>query len=234
LKNQFICPICDSTKFGDFRGRKKVRCAGCGSFERSRFLWMILSKLRMEKLNGKILHLAPEIGIANKLTEKYGDKYLGVDYNPDIYSQLNFKVDKIDLCKDLEDMEDNSISSIIHIHVLEHVRCNVSYVMQELNRIIVPNGYHIMGLPFMEGYYKEDLSPYLSEEYRLNKFGHEDHVRVFGVEDYDLVFSPFFKNFERMSFNSFFSTDELSRCRVPVAATKRFTGHSVNVYKKVK
>jgi SAM-dependent methyltransferase len=233
LQNQFICPICDSTEFGDFRGRKKIRCAGCGSFERSRFLWTILSKLQMEKLDSKILHLAPEVGIANKLTEKYGDMYLAADYDPAIYSKSKFDVTKIDLCNDLDKFEDNSFSAIIHVHVLEHVRCNVSYVMQELNRVIAPNGYHIIGLPFMDGYYKEDLSPTLSEEYRLKEFGHEDHVRAFGVEDWELLFSPFFKNFELIPLNSFCSKSELSRYRIPVIAATKLTGHSINVYKKI-
>ena len=142
----FVCPICLFTEFGDFRGRKKVRCTGCGSFERSRYLWNTLSGVDLSELDGDILHIAPEIGIAERLAKKYGDQYSALDYDPSIYADSNLNVKHIDLCCDLAAIEDNSVAAIVHVHVLEHVRCNVSLVLQELNRIIQPSGYHIVCL----------------------------------------------------------------------------------------
>jgi hypothetical protein len=45
------CPICKSEKFGDFRGRKNARCQGCGGFERSRLLWLVLEALPIQDMD---------------------------------------------------------------------------------------------------------------------------------------------------------------------------------------
>jgi len=228
-----LCPICNSTEFSDFRGRKKVRCAECGSFERSRYLWSILSKLNLDNIKGKILHIAPEVGIAKLLKERYGDKYQAVDFEPEIYAETSIDVEPIDLCSDLAAMEDGSVGAIIHVHVLEHVRCNVTLVFQELNRVIEAGGYHIVGLPFMEGYSKENLDPGLSEDYRMEKYGHEDHMRVFGMEDWDLLYEPVFKGFTKIDASSICNSELLEKIRVPVAALRGKMSHSINVWRKI-
>ena len=56
------CPICGSAEFCDFRTRRLVRCAGCGSFERSRLLWLILGDLPLADSPLPFMHFAPEIG----------------------------------------------------------------------------------------------------------------------------------------------------------------------------
>lgn len=227
-----ICPICKTSQFDDFRGRKNVRCAECGSFERSRYLWSILEKLKLNKVDGDILHIAPEVGIAEKLRKIYGDKYRTLDFEPEIYEKTNLVIEQIDLCKDLSKIKDNSVGAIIHVHVLEHVRCNVTTVFQELNRIIAPNGYHIFGLPFMEGYSKEDFNPELSEETRLRDYGHEDHVRVFGMEDWELLHESSFKGFNKIDSSHICNSKLLEEIRVPVAALRGKMSHSINVWRK--
>lgn len=227
-----LCPICGSTEFNDFRGRIKVRCAKCGSFERSRYLWSILSKLDLKNTQGRILHIAPEVGIARLLKEQYGDKYQAVDFEPEIYAETDVEVEHIDLCNDLASMKDGSIGAIIHVHVLEHVRCNVTLVFQELNRVIEKGGYHIVGLPFMPGYSKENLDPSLTEDYRMEKFGHEDHMRVFGMEDWDLLYEPVFKDFNKIDASAICDAELLKNIRVPIAALRGKMSHSINVWEK--
>ena len=227
-----MCPICSSTNFNDFRNRKKVRCAGCGSFERSRYLWTILAKLNFDNTKGKILHIAPEVGIAKLLKERYPDRYQAVDFEPEIYAETSIDVEHIDLCNDLVSMKEDSIGAIIHVHVLEHVRCNVTLVFQELNKLIEPSGYHIVGLPFMEGHSKEDLDPSLSEEYRMENYGHEDHMRVFGMEDWDLLYEPAFKQFDKIDAATICDADLLKKIRVPAVALRGKMSHSINVWQK--
>jgi len=232
IMENVLCPICYSTEFGDFRNRKKIRCVGCGSFERSRYLWSVLTELDLKNTKGPILHIAPEVGIARLLKERYGDKYQAVDFEPEIYTDTDIDVAKIDLCSDLFSIKEGSIGTIIHVHVLEHVRCNVTLVLQELNRIIEPGGFHIMGLPFMDGHSKEDLNPSLSVDYRMQNFGHEDHMRVFGSEDWDRIYAPIFNEFNKIDASSICDIDLLRKIRVPVVALKGKMGHSINVWEK--
>ena len=198
MNSKIQCPICSSTEFGDFRKRKNVRCAKCGSLERSRNLWTNIEKLNLNELNGKILHIAPEIGIAKKLQEKYGDRYIALDYDPGIYKDSGLHVEKIDLCNDLSVYKENSISAIIHVHVFEHLRCNVTLAFQRLNKLIEPSGYHIFGVPIADSYFKENMDPSLSEEFRLEEYGHEDHRRRFGRKDWDVMIAPIFEGFDRV------------------------------------
>lgn len=227
-----LCPICNSTEFNDFRSRKKVRCADCGSFERSRYLWSILSKLSLDKVTGKILHIAPEVGIARLLKERYGGKYQAVDFEPEIYAETDIEVEHIDLCSDLKEMKEGSVGAVIHVHVLEHVRCNVTLVFQELNRIIEDGGYHIVGLPFMDGYSKENLDPDLTEEFRMQNYGHEDHMRVFGSEDWESLYEPIFHDFKKIEASSICNAELLKKIRVPVASLRGKMSHSINVWSK--
>ena len=175
-----------------------MRCAGCGSLERSRNLWTNIEKLNLHKFKGKILHIAPEIGIAKKLQEKYGDRYVALDFDTNIYKDSGLHVEKIDLCGDLSTFEENSISAIIHVHVFEHLRCNITLAFQRLNKLIEPSGYHIFGVPIADSYFKENMDPSLSEEFRLEEYGHEDHRRRFGRKDWDVMIAPIFEGFDRV------------------------------------
>ena len=225
-------PICHSTEFGDFRNRKKIRCSKCGSLERSRNLWINIDNLKLVELKGRILHIAPEIGIAKKLQEKYGDRYLALDYDPNIYSNAGVNVTKIDLCKDISFFKESSISAIIHVHVLEHLRCNVTLAFQGLNKLIEPSGYHVFGVPIFDGFYKENMDPNLSAESRLKDYGHEDHRRRFGRRDWNIMMKPIFEDFERIDPYSICDEKYLERIGVPTTTLNGLMGHSIHVWKK--
>ena len=62
------CNICDGTKFLDFNGRVGIMCVSCKSVERTRLVWMYIERLGLHR-DSRILHLAPERGIYDKLTK---------------------------------------------------------------------------------------------------------------------------------------------------------------------
>ena len=226
------CPICSSTKFGDFRSRVNVRCSGCGSFERSRLLWLLLARLDLDRSPLPFLHVAPEIGIAKRLHARLGDRYRALDFDPGIYEKAKIPVGRLDLCQDLAAMPTGSITAMCHVHVLEHVRCNSALVLQQINRVIAPGGYHVFGVPFFSKRFREDLSDELSNDDRLQMFGHEDHVRSFGHQDFQLMFDGSFEGMEPVDLRQLIPADDLERANVPPRALQTNNSHSLFVYRK--
>jgi len=227
------CPICGGEEFGDYRSRKNVRCKSCGSFERSRLLWLTLKAIDLDAIEKSFYHFAPEIGIAQKLSTKLKDKYRPFDFDPEIYAKGGIDVESFDLCTDLNAIESNSVQAVCHVHVLEHVRCNVGKVMEGLNRILAPGGYHILGIPYFSKRYKEDFDPELTEAHRLEHFGQEDHVRSFGTEDFDLMFADSFKGMTELPLKDLVSPDAFAEANVPSRAYRNNSSHAVRVWRKL-
>lgn len=178
------CNLCGSTRFVDMNARPNVRCASCGSLERTRLLYLYLGKLGLPKPRSKILHFAPEKGLYRAFSKIVG----AVDYTVADIIPKNFpfakKVVKFDLCKDAETLPDDYFDLIIHSHVLEHVRCDISYVLFHLHRALRPDGWHICMIPFLPGSYDECFGKIGTDEATL-RFGQFDHVRRFGRDDID-------------------------------------------------
>lgn len=226
------CPICGSSEFGDFRARPNIRCRGCGSFERSRLLWLVLGKLDLDRLEHPFFHLAPEIGIAKLMHQRLGSRYRAFDFAPEIYAKARIPVGRLDLCTDLATMASGSIGALCHVHVLEHVRCNAALVLQQINRVLAPGGYHIFGVPFWSRQYREDLSSELTDADRLERFGHEDHVRSFGDQDFDVMFGGAFAGMEGVPLASLIDAPAAARANIPPRALARNNSHSLYVYRK--
>ena len=226
------CPICGSNKFGDFRGRVNARCRGCGSFERSRLLWLVLETLKASEITLPFFHFAPEIGIAKKLVEKLGNYYRPFDFDPDIYKKGGINAERFDLCNDIQKVKKESVGVLCHVHVLEHVRCNVAFVLQELNELLAPGGYHIFSIPFFSERFRENLSESLSVTDRLEQFGHEDHMRSFGTEDFELMFGPAFNGLEQVLLADLIDYSKFSEANIPSRAIAKNNTHGVMIWRK--
>lgn len=226
------CPICGSNKFGDFRGRVNARCHGCGSFERSRLLWLVFETLKVSEITLPFFHFAPEIGIAKKLTEKLGSQYRPFDFDPDIYIKGGVNAQRFDLCTDIQKVTKESLGVICHVHVLEHVRCNAAFVLQELNELLASGGYHVFGVPFFSSQFRENLSEELSATDRLEQFGHEDHMRSFGTEDFELMFGPAFKGLEQVSLRDLIDYSAFLEANIPGGALAKRSTHGIMVWRK--
>lgn len=227
------CPICDGTTFEDFNGRVNARCSSCRAVERNRMMWMILERLGAFQPDIRVLHMAPELGLARKFKELSGDKYHATDIDTERYSSKFVQIRKLDLCTDLAAIPDNSYDLILHSHVLEHIPCDVESVLRELDRILAPGGLHFLSVPFRGTHTTEDLSPDLTEEDRKKRFGQEDHMRIFGTESLtELLQKVWGDDKHLIEPIEVFSRDELRNAVVPTVAWHGISSHSIFHYRK--
>lgn len=180
-KNRY-CPICEkySKQFNSFGYilREDAYCTNCGSVERHRLAWIYIKDYTnfFNSSNKKMFHVAPE-PILQKLFQKHlGKNYLSVDLSSK-NAMINMDITNITY-------EDNSFDFIYCSHVLEHIVDDVK-AMKELYRILKPNGWAILNVPIIaQGLTEEDFTV-TSEEEKMKKYGHPDHVRNYG-SDYSL------------------------------------------------
>jgi SAM-dependent methyltransferase len=178
------CNLCGSTHFAAMKNRPNARCAQCGSLERTRLLYLYLGKLGLPKPGSKVLHFSPQKGLYYAISKivDAGD-YTVADIEPEGFPFAK-NIVKFDLCKDVETLPDNYFDLIIHSHVLEHVKCNVSYILFHLHRALKQDGWHICVIPFSDGSYEECLANIEAAE-ATRRFGQSDHVRRFGRDNID-------------------------------------------------
>jgi SAM-dependent methyltransferase len=126
-----------------------------------------------------VLELAPTKGLHNFFRYKLAARYVGVDIDPAPLLTKGISVNACDLCAD--DINNlGRFDIIVNSHVMEHLRCDAIEVIGRLSAILKAGGVHLISVPFAGDRTIEDLSPDLSPETRLKRFGHPDHVRAFG------------------------------------------------------
>ena len=237
------CNICGSTSFTDVNKRnpnrtrrKNVRCSRCGSYERTRVMALFIEHYNLACQNSRILHIAPEKGLARKFYTIAGKNCTFVDLNParllGLFLGL-FKVKKLDLCKDLESIDDNSYDLIVHSHVMEHLACNYTYVLYHLHRILSQEGTMVCSIPILPGYFDCCTSPGLSDDERRKRFGQWDHTTRFGRSDLHMHLGKIYALNDVYDLTDTFQEDELRACNIPEETCWRgYTPNSVLVLKK--
>ncbi len=190
----YYCPCCNSHLHGFTEGEfmsssgiynidrykdtdQKVICPICASLPRHRIMvsWMG-EHLDMLK-DKRILVFAPEKSVCRWM-KRHGVRYTTADLSA-----------PADLKLDIQDtkLEDASYDVIICNHVLEHVE-NYGKALEELHRIISPDGFVIMSFPedhSLETVYED--STITTSEGRVNSFGQYDHLRVFGKDSASIL-----------------------------------------------
>lgn len=224
------CNICGGTQFGAQGSRANVRCINCGSLERTRALKLHLDKLRPVGPQDRILHIAPDKGIAALLEKIAGENYEPADLFPENFPHVRAR--KFDLCADAEKIPPHTYDYIIHSHVLEHIPCNWTMALLYLHRALKPDGVHIMCIPILSGAFEECLAP-LSKEEATKRFGQDDHVRRFGRLDLNNTLGHLFKGeLEKHILQNCFSSEELDRVNIPHEERKTLNSSTVFVFKK--
>lgn len=150
-------------------------CPYCRSVDKYRWLWRILSEnTELLKSQGRLLHFAPEGPIKARIKNSFKGEYFTGDIEP---GRAEYVVDMTDIC-----FEDNSFDYIIACNVMEHIM-DERKAVEELKRVIKPTGTIILSFPVafdMEKTYEDDKIT--SEEERLENYGQEDHVRLYGID----------------------------------------------------
>ena len=228
---QQVCPICYSTEFRDFNRREQACCSGCGSMERGRLAWVILSRLGQLKRGTRMLNFAPEKFMLTIGKRIIGSKYEAADFSPELFGIASSEIRKVDMCHDLASLDQGSYDVIMHNHVLEHVPCHVPIVLKQLNNLVRPGGYHIFSIPiFPSRLTEEDLSPDLSAAEKSRRFGQNDHVRIFGA-DYILMFDEAGITSGFVDVHDIASDEEMSLWGIPPDALRTASPHRVFVWK---
>ena len=151
------------------------RCPNCGAYDRERHLLLYLraSGLFDELKKLHVLHFAPEAHLARLIAEQSPLMHLKCDLFP-----VASDVQRVNLLA--MPFMDASFDLVIANHVLEHVDDDRK-ALQEIARVLKRKGHAILQTPY---------SPMLTrtwedegirdESARLQAFGQEDHVRLYG------------------------------------------------------
>lgn len=174
---KFYCPLCQ-TNYSIFLQmgnppRLNARCPGCGSLERHRLLWVSLAHLckkNVLKMEGRLLHMAPEPSMARRLKEEF--EYISADIGP---TKIQVRTDITQLC-----FRDNCFDVVMCNHVLEHVP-NDAKALSEIYRVLKPGGWASLQVPLDGAHTQEDLS-IVDPAIRTLLYGQSDHVRQYGAD----------------------------------------------------
>jgi hypothetical protein len=172
------CPVCRSRfdAFAPAWNRGQAICWRCGAHERHRALWLFLTTVRPELLDGAraLLHFAPEHCLGSRLARRPGLRYVTADLDPE---KGELQLDLTDLA-----LDDESFDAILCSHVLEHIPDD-RRAMAELHRVLDPAGWCVVMVPLdldRPSTY-EDFTITDPEERKV-AFWQEDHVRVYAPD----------------------------------------------------
>lgn len=189
--NRFTDPIDGKSyrkflPYGYAQMRENVLSPGTLSLERHRLLWLYLkNETSVFKDSLKVLHFAPEQAFYKRFRKIKNWDYTTTDLNSPIADV------KADICN--LPFQENEFDLIICNHVLEHIPDDTK-AMQELYRILKPDGMAILQVPYeadRETTFEDDSITDPKERTRI--FGQYDHVRVYGMDYFEKLASIGFK-----------------------------------------
>jgi len=225
-----LCNICGHAGMIE-RPSREIVCTGCGSHGRTRLMWLMLTRRGLLRPGLRCLHIAPEAALAPRLRAIFGTGYEPVDIAPERYPFAP-GIRAFDLVADTPALPSAVYDLILHSHVMEHVRGNVSAVLFHLHRALKPDGKQVCCIPVMrDRHYAEDLAPLASEE-AVRRFGQEDHVRQFGANDLHATLGMVFALPERYDLLGDYGADLLARHGIPEPAWSGWSASSVLVLGK--
>jgi SAM-dependent methyltransferase len=165
-------------------GLRAAGCYRCGTDDRERLIYLYLRdfvKIFKHK-ELKVLHIAPEFGIAQRLLKHLGDKnYIAADKFTEGYTYPSF-VQNVDLL-DLK-FESNNFDLVICNHVLEHI-VDDRLAMSQIFRVLKPGGKAILQVPFSPKHLTFEDFSITNPIQRQHLFGQHDHVRIYGSDYFD-------------------------------------------------
>lgn len=204
--NTFTDPI-DGKSFRTFlpygygNQRNNVLSPSTLSLERHRLLWLyLINETDFFTSKKKVLHFAPEQAFYKRFRNLTHLDYTTTDLNSPLADV------KADICN--LPFKDNEFDVILCNHVLEHIPDDIK-AMQELYRVLKPNGWGIFQIPqdMNRATTFEDNSITDKKE-RAKIFGQYDHVRVYGRDYFDKLRTIGFK-VEEVDYTSTLSEDEM-------------------------
>jgi len=139
--------------------------------------WLFLKERKVLRTGLRVLHVAPEQCLREKLTVLPGVRYTAGDKFTPGYS---YPRGTVDLDITAMPFADASFDLILCSHVLEHVP-NDRQAMAELFRVLAPGGMALLMVPVALDRATTDEDPSVTDPHeRIRRFGQFDHVRLYG------------------------------------------------------
>lgn len=181
-------------------------CWYCIAYPRVRqlYYWLRNDYDIVNRNHLKILHIAPERQISDKIRKMANVEYLCLDKRCEGYRYPKYVVNG-----DVRNLtfDSSTFDLIICNHVLEHI-IDDKKAMNEIKRVLKPNGIAILMVPIdynLTQTIEENGDCHYTPEEREKRFGQFDHVRCYGTDYFDRLSEIGF-TVERKSFN-----DQLSK-----------------------
>lgn len=195
------CPICGHRvwRFLPYRRRpaalmqaldtvgsdtKNFECPRCGAHDRERHLLLYMRAIGLlDGIRDKdVLHFAPELRLSRHFVNTRPSRYVQCDLYPK--SPNVQRVDLLDIQFDAE-----AFDAVIANHVLEHV-ANDEKALSEIFRVLRPGGWAILQTPFSSKLHRTWDDPGIdNDKSRLQAYGQEDHVRLYGRDVFERIAS---------------------------------------------
>ena len=192
--------------YGYVKQRPNILSPSTLSLERHRILWLYLKyKTNFFTEQLEVLHFAPEQCFLKRFRSLKNITLTTTDLESPIADV------KADICN--LPFKDNSYDVILCNHVLEHIPDDTK-AMQELYRVLKPNGWGIFQIP-------QDLSRTTTFEddtitdktERAKIFGQYDHVRIYGLDYFDKLRTIGFK-VDEVNYTAELTTTEVDKFRL--------------------
>jgi SAM-dependent methyltransferase len=154
----------------------RFRCPSCGSTDRERHLIAYLGVYPVDLFrDAKILHFAPEQHVRDFVTQHQPCEYVLADLFPTDPSIMRMDLTALPT-------ETNYFDLVIANHVLEHV-ADDALALSEIHRTMRPGGHAILQTPFSPRLSTTlEIAAVRSPDARLQLYGQEDHVRLYGAD----------------------------------------------------
>lgn len=155
-------------------------CPRCWCHDRERHLILYFEKMELMKKfhQADVLHFAPEKWLSKIIAEYFPARYVKADLYPNAPD-----VEKVDMLA--IQYPDASFDFVIANHVLEHV-IDENRALSELCRVLKPGGFAILQTPFSAKLKHTFSDPGINDDFsRLQAYGQEDHVRLYGSDIMD-------------------------------------------------
>lgn len=157
-------------------------CPVCGAHDRERHLLLYIKALGLPDRfrSARILHFAPEKHLSEILRSFDPREYVRADLMP-----ASPDIQRVDITA--MPYETGRFDIVIANHVLEHVN-DVGRALAEIRRVLNVDGLAILQTPFSKSLHTTWQDDGIDDEgSRLQAYGQEDHVRLFGRDIVDRI-----------------------------------------------
>lgn len=155
-------------------------CPRCGAHDRERHLLMYMQATGLlSSVRGQdVLHFAPEARLSEWIAARNPSRYIKCDLYPQSPDLVCVDILAIPLAAESFDL-------VIANHVLEHVDDDLQ-ALAEIRRVLKIGGHAILQTPYSRKLRHTWQDPGIADDQsRLQAYGQEDHVRLYGRDIFE-------------------------------------------------